>query len=108
MLFIVWLLETEVSNSNKEGKFEKINELLSRIQSDIGGKRESMASKFGEMEIWKDVDLWVSLFETLYTSAVHQQKKSEKKSRILNFVVGNVQKVIGSYEQDPHIENEVS
>lgn len=96
-----------MSNSNKEGKFEKITELLSRIQSDVNGKRESMASKFGEMEIWKDVDLWVSLFEILYVTGVHQQKKSESKSRILNFVVGNVQRVIGSHDQDPNLENEV-
>ena len=66
-----------------------------------------MASKFGEVAIWSDLDLWISLFELLYKTGLSKSKKKETKSSLLNFVVGNVQKVIGFNDSIENEETEV-
>ena len=84
--------ETSNSESFKEGKFEKITELVNRIYVENNGRKEVLGSKFSQAALWKDFDLWVSLFERLLEMGLRNEQSKTGPNRLFNLIAGNVQK----------------
>ena len=67
-----------------------------------------MAFRYGDYPLWKDIELWCSLFDRLVELGIKTQKLKETKHGLLNFVVGGVQKVMRGMDGFENIEKEVN
>ena len=101
---MVFLEGTLSSQTHRDGKFERITELLNRIYTTVNGRREVLSSRFSNSPLWKEFDLWSGLFERFVDMSLkNQQNKS--KSKLFGFLVNGVQKAIRAWEQtDTNLE----
>lgn len=88
----------------KVSKVEKVLELINRIHKVDKGFRVFLFSEFVDSMLWKDIDLWMSLFENLYKKKTKDMKKQKGGNILGIFSISNVQKLVGAGKDDEKIE----
>lgn len=86
----------------KVSKVEKVLELINRIHKIDKGFKVYLHSEFVDSMLWKDIDLWMALFENLCNKKSKDMKK-QKNNNIMG-LFNNVQKFIGGNKSDDKIE----
>lgn len=67
---------------------------MNRIYAENNGRKEFLGARFSDAALWRDFDLWVSLFERLLEMGLRNEHNKSGKSRLFSLVVGNVQKAL--------------
>lgn len=73
---------------------------------ETNGRKEVLGAKFSDAALWKDFDLWVSLFERLLEMGLRNEQNKAGKSRLFS-LVGNVQKALMGKDTGEIPDNEV-
>lgn len=75
-------------------------ELINRIQTKKGNTRYCLYDNFKDSLLWKDIELWLQLFNSLFK----KKKQSQKKKNNLFSLINNVQKFITSGPDEEKIK----
>lgn len=86
----------------KVQKVEKLLEFINRIYTEEKKTKIFLYSEFVDSTLWKDIDLWMELYNTLCKKKLKDIKKT-KGNNFLN-LFNNVQKLLGANKDEDKIE----